>query len=105
MNEHKNTYHKTIKLKPVDVNPSIYIDVNKENNKKGPKFKVGDNNRTSKYKIIFANVKVPNWSEEAFVIKKVENTVPWRWVMMIKIKNSCNLIAEKELQKNKSKRV
>ena len=101
MNEHNNRYHKTIKLKPADVNPSIYIDLNKENNKKGPKFKVGDNNRTSKYKIIFANVKVPNWSEEAFVIKKVENTVPWRWVMMIKIKNSCNLIAEKELQKNK----
>ena len=53
MNEHNNTYHKTIKLKPADVNPSIYIDLNKENNKKGPKFKVGDNNRTSKYKIIF----------------------------------------------------
>ena len=105
MNEHKSTYHKTIKLKPADVNPSIYIDLNKENNRKGPKFKVGNNNRTSKYKIIFAKVKVPNWSEEAFVIKKVENTVPWRWVMMIKIKNSCNLIAEKELQKNKSKRV
>ena len=43
-NEHSNTYHKTIKLKPADVNPSIYIEyLNKENNKKGPKFKVGDN--------------------------------------------------------------
>ena len=60
MNEHNNTYHKTIKLKPADVNPSIYLDLNKENNNKGSKFKVGDNNRTSKYKIIFAKVKLPN---------------------------------------------
>ena len=86
MNEHNNTCHKTIKLKPADVNPSIYIDLNKENNRKGPKFKVGNNNRTSKYKIIFAKVKVPNWSDEAFVIKKVKNTVPWTWFMMIKDK-------------------
>ena len=28
-------------MKPVDVKPNMYIDLNKENNKKGPKFKVG----------------------------------------------------------------
>ena len=33
MNKYNNTYNKTIKMKPVDVNPSIYIDFNKENNK------------------------------------------------------------------------
>ena len=27
-NKHNNTYHKTIKMKPFDVNPSIYIDFN-----------------------------------------------------------------------------
>ena len=42
INKHNNTYHKTIKMKPVDVSPSIYIEFNKENNKKSPKFKVGD---------------------------------------------------------------
>ena len=31
-----NTYHSTIKMKPVDVNPSVYIDFSKENNKEGP---------------------------------------------------------------------
>ena len=31
-----NTYHSTIKIKPVDVNPSVYIDFSKENNKEGP---------------------------------------------------------------------
>ena len=35
-------------MKPVDVNPSTYIDFDKENNKESPKFKVGDNVRISK---------------------------------------------------------
>ena len=47
-------------MKPVDVKRSIYIDFNKENNKEGPKFKVGDNVTLSKYKNIFAKVYVPN---------------------------------------------
>ena len=44
----------------------IYIDF-----KESPKFKVGDIVWISKYKNIFANGYVPNWSEEVFVIKKV----------------------------------
>ena len=48
-------------MKPVDVKWSTYIDFNKENNKEGPKFKVGDNVRISKYKNIFAKKCVPNW--------------------------------------------
>ena len=53
-------------MKPVDVNLSIYIDFNKENNKEGPKFKVGDHVRISKFKNIFAKGYAPNWSEEVF---------------------------------------
>ena len=53
-------------MKPVDVNPNIYIDFNKENNKEGPKFKVGDHVRISKFKNIFAKGYAPNWSEEVF---------------------------------------
>ena len=36
MNKCNKTNHKTIKMNPVDVNPSMYIDFNKENNKEGP---------------------------------------------------------------------
>ena len=36
VNKYNNRYHRTIKMKPFDVKPSIYIDFNKENNKKGP---------------------------------------------------------------------
>ena len=37
-------------MKPVDVNPRMYADFNKESNKEGPKFKVGDNVRIKRYK-------------------------------------------------------
>ena len=36
-------------MKYVDVKPSIYIDFNKEKNKVGPQFEVGDHVRISKY--------------------------------------------------------
>ena len=62
-------------MKPVDVKSSIYIDSTKETNNKCLKSKVGDTLRISKYKNIFAKGYDPNWSEEAFVIKKVKNTV------------------------------
>ena len=42
----------TTKMKPFDVNPSMYIDFNKENNKEGPKLEVGNLVRISKYKNI-----------------------------------------------------
>ena len=51
MNEYNNTYHKTIKTKPVDVNKSMYFDFNKGNIEEGLKFKVGNNVRKSKIKI------------------------------------------------------
>ena len=48
---------------------------------KDPKFKVAEHVRISKYKNIFAKGYTPNCSEEIFVIKKVENTVPWTYVI------------------------
>ena len=47
-------------MKPLDVNPSMYVDFNKENNKEGPIFKVGNHVIISKYKNIFTKGCVPN---------------------------------------------
>ena len=44
-----NTYHKTIKMKPIDVKSDSFAEYNEESNEKDPKFKVGDHVRTSKY--------------------------------------------------------
>ena len=60
VNEYNNTYHRTIKMKPVDVKDNTYIDSSKEVNDKNPKFKVGDLVRISKYKNIFAKGYTPN---------------------------------------------
>ena len=76
VNEHNNTYHITIKMRPVDVKDNTYIDAIKEVDGKDPKFKVGDHVRISKYKSIFAKWFTPNWSEKFFVIEKVKNKVP-----------------------------
>ena len=54
VNKYNNTVHKTIKIKPIDVTGGSYVKYNEESNKKGPKFKVGDHVRISKYKNIFA---------------------------------------------------
>ena len=32
-----NTYHRKVKMKPVDLKSSMYIEFNKKNNKEGPK--------------------------------------------------------------------
>ena len=81
VSECNNTYRRTIKMKPVDVKDNTYIDFKKEVNDKDSKFKIGDHIRISKYTNIFAKGCTPNWSEEVFVIKKVENTVPWTYVI------------------------
>ena len=45
VNEYNNAYHRTIKMKPIDVKGNTYINFGKEVNDKDPKFKVGDNVR------------------------------------------------------------
>ena len=101
VNQYNNTYHTTIKMKPVNVKDNTYIDpMVFHSNDKDPKFKAGDHVRISKYKNIFAKGNTSNWSEEAFVIKKVKNIVPWTYV--INDLNGEEIIGtfyEKELQK------
>ena len=56
VNKYNNTYHSTIKMKPIDVKSNTYIDSSKEINNKEPKFKIGDIVRISKYKYIFTRL-------------------------------------------------
>ena len=60
---------------------SMPFDFNKDSNKEGPKFKVGNHVKASKYKIIFAKDNAPDWSEKVFFITKVKNAVPWVYVI------------------------
>ena len=102
MSEYNNTYHRTIKMKPVDVKDNTYIDSMElsRSNDKDPKFKVGDSVRINKYKNILTKRYTSNRSEKVFMITKVKNTVPWTYV--INDLNGDMIIGtfyEKELQK------
>ena len=100
VDEYYNTYHRTIKMKPVDVKDNAYIDFKKEVNDKDPKFKFGDHVRISKYTNIFAKGYTPNWSEEFFVVSKIKNTVSWTYVINdLNDEEIIETVYEKELQK------
>ena len=104
VDKYNNTVHSSIKMKPKDVADDCFVEYSEETNEKYPKFKVGDKVRISKYKNIFAKGYTPNWSEEVFVVNKVQNTVPWTYLINDlngeEIKGS---FYEKELQKTNQK--
>ena len=100
VNEYNNTYHRTIKMKPIDVKDNTYINIDKKVNDNDPKFKFGDPVRISKYKNIFAKGYTPNWSAEVFVIKEIKHTVPWTYVINdLNDEEIIGTFYEKELQK------
>ena len=104
VNKYNNTYHKTIKMKPIGIKQSTYFESSKKTNYQEPKFKIGDIVRILKYKNIFAKGYVPNWSEEVFMIKKVKNTVPLTNVISdLKGEEIVGKFQEKELQKTNQK--
>ena len=54
VNKYNNKYHRTTRVKPIDVKSDSYAEFNVDSNDKDPKFKVGNHVKISKYKYIFA---------------------------------------------------
>ena len=102
--KYNSTVHSSIKMKPKDVTDDSFLEYSEETNKKSPKFKRGDNVRISEHKNIFAKGYTPNWSEEVFIVNKVQKIIPWTYLINDlngeEIKGS---FYEKELQKTKQK--
>ena len=102
--KYNNTVHSSIKMKSKDVTDIKYVEYSEKTNKKDPKFKIDNNVRISKYKNIVTKGYTPNWSEEVFVVSKIQNTVPWTYLINDlngeEIKGS---FYEKELQKTDQK--
>lgn len=80
---YNNTKHRTIKMKPKDVNNqnahkihrNVYMNL-QIREKTRNKFNVGDHVRISKFKNVFEKGYTPNWTTEIFTIYRVENTSP-----------------------------
>ena len=102
--EYNNTYHTSIKMKPVDVKDNTYINFEQEVHDEDPTFKIGDHVRISKYKNIFVKGYMPNWSEESFITSKMKNTVPWTYVFNdLNGEEFIGTFYEQELQKTNQK--
>ena len=98
--KYNNTYHRTIKMKPIYVKSDSYAECNVDSNEEDPKFKVSDRVRISKCKNIFAKGYAPNWLEGVFVISKIKKTVLWTYVISdLNGEEIFRSFYEKELQK------
>ena len=99
VDKYNNTYHNSIKMKPIDVKSKSHAEYNVDCNDKDPKFKIGDHVRISRHKKVSAKEHAPHWSEEVFVIKKVKNTVLWTYVIMdLNSEDIVGTFYEKEFQ-------
>ncbi len=85
LQSYNESKHSTIKMKPIDVTtkdePKILGLLNNDKIGNKPKFKVGTKVRISKSKGLFEKGYKFNWSEELFVIKKVQKTYPVTYVL------------------------
>ncbi|KAL9986004.1 hypothetical protein ACROYT_G000057 [Oculina patagonica] len=82
--EYNNTKHSSIKMTPTEASKEknqgiVYLNLygDMEPLSATPKFKVGDKVRISKYKRkVFDKGYTPNWSEEIFIVDKIQYTNP-----------------------------
>lgn len=87
VDDYNNTKHRTIQMKPDDVNVlnERYILKTAYHSlpiKARAKFKRGDLVRMSKYKHVFTKGYTPNWTTEVFKIKTVQPTNPVTYLLV-----------------------
>ena len=97
IDKYNNTYHQSIKMKPIDVKSDSYAEYSIDSNAKDTKFKIGDRGRISRYNNIFSKVYAPNWSEKVFVVSKHKNTVRWTMLLVILMEKK---LMERSMKKN-----
>lgn len=90
IHKYNNKFHRTIGMKPIEVNTKNSMKVLK-NIKKNTKpkvekmlprkFNVGDKVRISKYKGVFSKKYLPNWTNEVFTVFRVQPTYPETYIL------------------------
>ena len=105
VDEYNNTYHRTIKMKPVDVKDNTYIDFEKKLMIKILNLKLVIMFEFLNTKNIFAKGYASNCSEKVFVIIKIKNEVLWTYVVNdLKSAEIIAIFYEKELRKTNQKK-
>ena len=101
VNEYNNTYHRTIKVRPIELKDNAYIDSIKEGSDKDAKFKVGYHVRVSKYKNIFPKGYTPIGLKKFLWLKKLK--IPFHGHMLLMISMVKELLGHfTKTAKNKS---
>jgi hypothetical protein len=88
LSKYNNSYHNTIRMRPVDASKKenesdVWENLFKddEQHKKSSKFKIGETVRISRIKGIFEHGFLPNWSEQIYKIHKVNNSSPVTYIL------------------------
>lgn len=88
--KYNNSYHRTIGMKPVNVNESnenLVLQRIKRSTKpavdkvRAKSFKEDDKVRISKYKHVFRKGYLPNWTNEVFTVYRVQPTTPTTYLL------------------------
>lgn len=88
--EYNNTVHRTIGMKPKDVQRKhVKVILSRINDRRPgprqtkikPKFNVNDRVRISKYKRVFDKGYIPNWTNEVFTVYAVKPTKPVTYIL------------------------
>ena len=110
VNEYNNSYHRSIKMKPIDASLKVNENIVRNNlynfkitNKK-PKFSIGDRVRISLLKNTFEKSYTSNWSEELFIIDNIKTSnVHYYFLKNLKGEKIDGMFYEQELLKTNMK--
>ena len=110
VNEYNNSYHRAIKMKPINASLKSNENIvrnnlyNFKNTNKKPKFSIGDKVRVSLLKNTFEKSYTSNWTEEIFIIDDIKTSnVHYYFLKNLQGKKMDGMLYEQELLKTNMK--
>lgn len=87
IDSYNRTYHRTIRMRPIEVNLENEhivlknINIGRAKTRTKPKFKIGDNVRISRLPKIFTKGYWPRWSNEVYTVHLIKPTIPATYLL------------------------
>ena len=104
VNKCNNTYHNTIKMKPIGIKSNTYISSSKEINDEDSKFKIGDIVRISKYKTFFQKAMSHIGLKKFLLLQKLKMLFPGHmFLVILNVKNLLERFTKKNCKKANQK--
>ena len=95
VDKYNNTYHRTIKMKPIDVKFDSYAEYNVDSNGKDPKFKISDHVRISKQKTFLLNYMLLLGQFHGLILLLI---LMWKKLLKHFMKKNCKRQIKKNLE-------